>query len=67
MILMAALSSLLWPGLEITVLPFRNNAAAHARCIELLEAGAWMLPFNLELLMVTSILFLDLNPDPYRE
>jgi hypothetical protein len=30
------------------VSPNRNNAAAHARCIELLEAGARIDPFNAE-------------------
>jgi len=27
-------------------LPFDTNAAAQARCIELLEVGAWRTPFN---------------------
>ena len=28
------------------LLPFATNAAAQARCIELLEAAAWIVPFN---------------------
>src|SRR5687768_3386877 len=36
----AARSSLEDPGLNIVVVPFDNKAAAHARCIELLDAGA---------------------------
>ena len=30
----------------MVVVPLVNKAAAQALCIELLEAGAWMVPFN---------------------
>jgi hypothetical protein len=44
----AALSSLLVPGFWITLVPFVTRAAAQARCIELLEAGACTIPFTWE-------------------
>ena len=42
----AALSSLDIPGLEIMDTPFLTNAAAQARCIELLEAAATIDPLT---------------------
>jgi hypothetical protein len=41
---MAARSSLEDPGFLIILSPPAINAAAHARCIELLEAGAGIVP-----------------------
>jgi hypothetical protein len=37
------------------LLPFETNAAAHARCIELLEAGACMVPSNEDGFIVACI------------
>ena len=39
----------------MAVFPLDNNAAAQARCMELLEAGAWMIPFKGDGLIVTFI------------
>src|SRR5579862_3106981 len=44
----AALSSLEYPGFLIMLFAALSNAAAHARCIELLEAGACIVPFNID-------------------
>ena len=43
-ILIAAFSSLLLPKLSMTVVPGVISAAAQARCIELLEGGACIVP-----------------------
>jgi hypothetical protein len=54
---MAARSSLEDPGLRICDLVCEINAAAQALCMELLEAGAWMLPRIAEGEIVTFIVF----------
>ena len=55
----AALSSLLMPGLWMMDFPFLTKAAAHARCMELLDAAAKMFPDNVDGCMVT---FMPLSP-----
>jgi hypothetical protein len=54
---MAARSSLEDPGFLIILSPVEINAAAQALCIELLEAGAGILPRMEDGEMVTCILF----------
>jgi hypothetical protein len=56
MISIAALSSLLLPGLSMTVSPRNNNAAAHARCMELFDAGASIFPDNLDVVISTFMI-----------
>jgi hypothetical protein len=51
----AARSSFDVPGFRIVVVPFDNNAAAQARCIELLDAGALTFPLIDEGYIVTTI------------
>lgn len=52
----AALSSLDVPGLCIMLCPLLTSAAAQARCILLLDAGAKMLPLIFDGLTVTCII-----------
>jgi hypothetical protein len=51
----AARSSFDVPGFRIVVAPFDSNAAAHARCIELFDAGACTFPPTDEGFIVTTI------------
>jgi hypothetical protein len=49
------MSSLLVPGSLISVLPFRNKAAAQARCMELFDRGDMTLPDTPEGYILTFI------------
>ena len=57
---MAAVSSLECPGLCIIVLPICSKAAAQARCILLLLAGATCSPCNLDGYTIAIILRIQL-------
>jgi hypothetical protein len=39
----------------MTVCPILSNAAAQARCMELFDAGAWMMPESVEGRMIAII------------